>query len=184
MYSKPCPPQSVVFFSAKIFLRSKMQKAFQAVHCLTAALQVRGNKQRVFAVRLVYTRFECSLCMSEGKENLMWGGLDATFQSEWPTEENNKVRMTGTDGLLYCPLKCKLNIFAWCVAVLYIYFLPPVPLAANSTGGWHSPTFKTKCLIKGRSQMLIIGCLRFYRQNWNKDDRECHYSTDHWIPEL
>lgn len=42
-----------------------------------------------------------------------------------------------------------VNIFAWCVALLYIYFLPPVPLPANSTGGWHSPTFKTKMSDKG-----------------------------------
>ncbi len=40
-------------------------------------------------------------------ENVRWGGLDVVFQSEWPAEENNKARMTGTDGPLYCPLKCK-----------------------------------------------------------------------------
>lgn len=42
-----------------------------------------------------------------------------------------------------------LNIFAWWVASLYIYFLPPVPLPANSSGGWHPPTFKTKRPDKG-----------------------------------
>lgn len=30
-------------------------------------------------VELGYTQFECSLCMSEGKENVSWGGLDVVF---------------------------------------------------------------------------------------------------------
>lgn len=67
----------------------------------------------LYAVRAEYTQFDCSLCMSGGggvvggTENVRWGGLDVVFQSEWPAEENNKARMTGTDGPLYCPLKCK-----------------------------------------------------------------------------
>lgn len=50
------------------------------------------------------------VCVCRGvwsTENVRWGGLDVVFQSEWPAEENNKARMTGTDGPLYCPLKCK-----------------------------------------------------------------------------
>lgn len=61
----------------------------------------------LYALELVYTQADCSVCMSGAMEDGRWGGLDVVFQSEWPTEENNKARMTGTDGLLYCPLKCK-----------------------------------------------------------------------------
>lgn len=49
-----------------------------------------------------------------------------------------------------------LNIFAWWVALLYIYFLPPVPLPANSTSGWHPPTFKTKRPDKGAGARCLL----------------------------
>lgn len=114
----------------------------------------------------VYCRqFECSLCVSEGKENMSWGGLDVVFQSEWPAEENNKARMTGTDGLLYCPLKCKQWKSLLDVWHHYIFIFPLLSLSLliALVAGTH-PYLRLKCLIKTWSQMLIIGCLTFNGQ--------------------
>lgn len=116
-------------------------------------------------LELVCRQFECSLCVSEGKENMSWGGLDVVFQSEWPAEENNKARMTGTDGLLYCPLKCKQWKSLLDVWHHYIFIFPLLSLSLliALVAGTH-PYLRLKCLIKTWSQMLIIGCLTFNGQ--------------------
>lgn len=100
----------------------------------------------------------------------LWGreGIDATFQSEWPAEENNKARMTGTDGLLYCPLKCKhwISLLGGWHHYIFIFSLLSLSPLIALVAGTH-PQLRLKGLIEGWSQMLIIGCLRFNGQ-WHR----------------
>lgn len=98
-------------------------------------------------------------------ENVRWGGLGVVFQSEWPAEENNKARMTGTDGPLYCPLKCKhwISLLGGWHYYIFIFSLLSLSLLIALVAGTH-PHLRLKGLIKGWSQMLIIGCLRFNGQ--------------------
>lgn len=163
--SKPCPCQHLAFFAIQpkalwahalsyscTRLRVKRVKGIHACLCLCV-------------VKLVYTQSGCSLCMSEGAENARWGGLDVDFQSEWPTEENNKAPMTGTDGLLYCPLKCKqwISLLGVWLYYIFIFSLLSLSLLIALVAGTH-PHLRRKCLIKGWSQMLIIGYLQFNGQ--------------------
>lgn len=168
--SKPCPCQHLAFFA--IQPRVQNAKALWA-HALSYSCTRLGVKRvkgihaclcsRV--IKLVYTQSGCSSCMSEGTENARWGGLDVVFQSEWPTEENNKAPMTGTDGLLYCPLKCKqwISLLGVWLYYIFIFSLLSLSLLIALVAGTH-PHLRLKCLIKGWSQMLIIGCLQFNGQ--------------------
>lgn len=112
-----------------------------------------------------------TVCVCPGvwsTENVRWGGLDVVFQSEWPAEENNKARMTGTDGPLYCPLKCKhwISLLGGWHYYIFIFSLLSLSLLIALVAGTH-PHLRLKGLIKGWSQMLIIGCLRFNGQ-WHR----------------
>lgn len=171
---KAMPPSaSCLFFFGKIFLPKLQNAKALWAHSLSYSC----TRQRVRAIRacaclcaaeLVYTQFDCSLCMSGGvwsTENVRWGGLDVVFQSEWPAEENNKARLTGTDGLLYCPLKCKhwISLLGGWHFYIFIFSLLSLSLLIALVAGTH-PHLRLKGLIKGWSQMLIIGCLRFNGQ--------------------
>lgn len=119
----------------------------------------------------VCRQFDCSSCMSGRSGPLrLWGreGIDAAFQSEWPAEENNKARMTGTDGLLYCPLKCKhwISLLGGWHHYIFIFSLLSLSPLIALVAGTH-PHLRLKGLIEGWSQMLIIGCLRFNGQ-WHR----------------
>lgn len=92
--------------------------------------------------------------MSEAKEN---ADSDMAFQNERHAEEHNKAEMTGTDGLLYCPLKCKHRISLLDVWCYYIFIPPsPPPPPANSTGAIPPP----KTGAPGKLSMVIISYSR------------------------
>ena len=170
IYSKPCPPQHLVpFFPLPRFFhrRSKTQKPFEAPSLFYSCMRLRVKAIHVClcvwfflcAVRAEYTQFDCSLCMTWGRcggvgwggtENVRWGGLDVAFQSEWPAEENNKARMTGTDGPLYCPLKCKhwISLLGGWRYYIFIFSLLSLSLLIALVAGTH-PHLRLKGLIKG-----------------------------------
>lgn len=140
---------------------------------LLTALQEWGRavrKQYVLSHMCTGTLTVVRVCRGRSEPLRMWGreGIDAMFQSEWPAEENNKARMTGTDGLLYCPLKCKhwkSSLGGW-HHYIFISSLLSLSLLIALVAGTH-PHLRLKGLIKGWSQMLIIGCLRFNGQ-WHR----------------
>lgn len=84
--------------------------------------------------------------------------------------------MTGTDGLLYCPLKCKqwISMLGVWHYYIFIFSLLSLCLLIALVAGTHprlrqKKKRKKKCLRKGWHQMLITGCLGFNGQrHWAK----------------
>lgn len=104
----------------------------------------------------------CGLCMLQGLDNTKKGSL---LVSEWSTEENNKAPMTGTDGPLYCPLKCKhwISLLGGWHHYIFIFFLLSLSLLIALLAGTH-PHLRLKSWIQRYSQMLVVECLEFNGQ--------------------
>lgn len=87
-------------FVTIFYSRSKMLELFCFYQFLVWQLYKAKDEQYMCVCLCAGAHSNCGLCMSR-----VWASENV--RCEWPAEENNKARMTRTDGLLYCPLKCK-----------------------------------------------------------------------------
>lgn len=159
IYSKPCPFSILPFFLTTI---SQIQNpktlwahslSFLSYSCTRPGVKVTHVCVCVLFMCLLYTHtvwVQCVYVCWSGVQ-ILWGGEGLMWCSKVSSPPRKTIKHEWQEqmALFIVPWNANTDYLCLVGGIIIYLFLPPVPLPANSTGGWHPPTFKTKRPDKG-----------------------------------